>query len=407
MSETVDASRTGYVTVLSQKNFLALWLGSLVGRTGDYLLSAAMIAFVFTLTGSGFDTGLITAAFYVPIFLFAPYFGRIVDNNDRKKLMILATLLEVVSGLALYFSILMGTAVLPMAFVCVFAISTFGLLVSVCRSSVIPVLVSENELATANSLQQTTSQLSRIFGYALGLAGFVLIRDTAGIVLVVVAAFLASVLFFAFMRFVSPIAHGRSRRSADGLKYIAGNRLFLEISIFLTVANFTGAGMIFLPAIMSNDILGAGNAGFALILVALAAGTIAGNYVVTLVKVRRIVGKIMILSIAANAALYVAFAFSAYISYAIAVTFIIGIVEGISSVPFIALLQAKTPPERMGSVLAGMSMLLLGGGSVSMVLSGGLVETLGVQRVYIIFAILLAAVAALGSTVKGLREASY
>lgn len=366
-----------------------------------------MIAFVFTLTGSGFYTGLITAAFYVPIFLFAPYFGRVVDNNDRRKLMIFATLLEVVSGVVLYLSIVRGVAVLPMAFICVFVISTFGLLVSVCRSSVIPVLVSENELATANSLQQTTSQLSRIFGYAAGLAGFVLIRETAGLVVVVVSALLASVVFFAFMRFASPIAAGRSRRSADGLKYIAGNRLFLEISIFLTVANFTGAGMIFLPAIMSNDILGAGNTGFALILVALAAGTIAGNFLVTMVNVRRMVGRIMILSIAANAALYAAFAFSTYIEFAIPVTFVIGIVEGISSVPFIALLQAKTPPERMGSVLAGMSMLLLGGGSISMIVSGELVEILGVQYVYILFAILLAAIAAAGTTVKGLREASY
>ncbi len=403
----MDAKRIGYLKVLSNRDFLALWFGSLVGRTGDYLLSAAMIAFVLTLTRNGFYTGVVTAAFYIPIFLFAPFFGRIVDNNDRKRLIVVASLLEVLFGLVLYFAIEERFMVLQMSFILVFVISSFGLMVSICRSSSIPVTVSKEELTTANSLQQTTGQLSRIFGYATGLVGFVLINQTALIVLIVVASFLVSAVAFSTMRLISPVAEGRSRKSADGLKYVAGNRLFLEITLFLAVVNFTGAGMIFLPAIMSDEIFSTGNPGFAMILVALAIGTIAGNYLVTLVKVRHRVGRLMIVSIAANAALYVAFAYSHTISYALVVTFVIGVVEGVSSVPFVALLQARTPPERMGSVLAGISMLLLGGASLSMVLSGGLVVLLGVRYVYVLFAVFLAAMAAVGAVMKELREASY
>lgn len=404
---SANVDRVGYVQVLSQKNFLALWLGSLTGRTGDYLLSVAMIAFVLKVTGSALDTGLITAAFYIPIFLFAPLFGRIVDNNDRRALMIAASLLEVVLGFFLYFALRMNFMVLPVSFFSVFLISTFGLIVSIGRSSSVPLTVSKDELASANSLQQTTTQLSRIVGYAAGGVLFVLVGEAPGIVLLVVAMFIASAAIFSTMDFVSPIAPGKSRRSADGLRYIAHNRLFRDIAFFLMVVNFTGAGMIFLPAVMSSEVFGTGSTGFALILFVLAAGTMAGNFLVTLLGARDKVGKIMIYSIAANAVLYILFAYAGSLVNALAVTVVIGLVEGVSSVPFVALLQARTPPERMGSVIAGVSMLLLGGASLSMILSGGLVMLLGVRYVYVMFALLLVCMTIVGANMKTLREASY
>ncbi len=405
----VDAleSRKGYKQVLSHRNFFALWLGSLIGRTGDYLLFIAMVGFIVNLTGSGLDAGVMTALFYIPVFLFAPLFGRIVDNNDRKKLIVLATMIEVLFGAVLFISIRESFLVLPLSFISVFMIATFGLMVSICRSSSIPLTVSKEELTSANSLQQSTTQFSRIFGYAAGGILLLLLGRTSGIVLLVVVTFIASAIAFSTMSFTSPVAEGKSRRSADGLKYIAGNRLFLEITAFLTIVNFTGAGMIFLPAFMSQDVFRTGETGYASIMVALALGTIAGNYLVTVIKVRGIVGKIMLLSIIANAALYVVFAYSGDLINALAVTLIIGLVEGISAVPFVSLLQARTPPDRMGSVLAGVSMLLLGGASLSMILSGELVTILGVRYVYLLFAALLAVITVVGFNMKELRKASY
>ncbi len=407
LSEEGEDKRVGYAEVLAHRNFLALWTGSLVGRTGDYLLSVAMIAFVVARTDNGFDAGLMAAVFYIPIFLFAPLFGRIVDNNDRRRLLVVSTLMEVFFGILLYLAVKENFLVLPLSFALVFVISAFGLMVSICRSSSIPLTVSRDELTAANSLQQTTSQFSRIFGYAAGGVLFIVLGETSGLVLLVVISFIISASVFSLMRFESPVAEGRGRRSADGLKYIKGNRLFLQITVFLTIVNFTGAGMLFLPAIMSSRIFLTGETGYASILLVLAVGSIAGNYLVTVFRVRDRVGSIMILSVMANGILYIMFAYSPGIIAALAVTLVIGVVEGISAVPFVALLQARTPPERMGSVLAGISMLLLGGASLSMVLSGELVVLMGVQRVYVLFAALLLAVSLLGANMKELRQASY
>lgn len=406
MSTATENRRIGYIEVLSHRNFLALWSGSLVGRTGDYLLSVAMIAFAYTLTGSSLYAGLVAAAFYIPIFLFAPLFGSIVDNNDRKRLMVVASLLQALFGLILYFSLAEGFMVIALTFISVFLISTFGLVVSISRTSSIPLTVAREELTSANSLQQTTSQFSRIFGYAAGGVLFVLLGQTQGIVLLVVGTSFISAAFFATMKFDSPVAEGKSRKSLDGLKYVRKDSLFFEITVFLTIVNFTGAGMILLPEFMSNDIFHTGSAGYALILVVLAIGTILGNYIVTMFRARQMVGKIMIASILANAVLYILFAFSSFY-VALGFTFVIGIVEGISSVPFIALLQARTPGDWMGSVIAAVSMLLLGGASASMLISGGLVAILGVQMVYVLFALLLFAIAAAGFAMKELREAAY
>ena len=140
---------------------------------------------------------------------------------------------------------------------------------------------------------------------------------------------------------------------------------------------------------------------------AAAAGTVAGNYIVTKFNPGSRVGKILIISNTVDAFLYILFAYSGNALLAVAVSVVIGFVEGISIVPFVTLIQARTPNERLGSVLAALSLLLLGSASLSMMASGLLVDVMGVQGVYLFFALLMLVTCAAATNMKELRNASY
>ena len=401
------SQRVGYIRVLGNRGFFFLWSATLISRTGDYLLSIAMIWFVYgILTHNPLYAGLITAFYYIPNFIFAPYFGRIVDTYSRKKVMIVATLMQFIFAIMLYASVALKFMILDFSFISVFAIATFGMLVSISRSSSIPLAVPREELTAANSLQQATTQLTRIFGYAAG-GVLLLLVSIKGIIAIEIAIFLFSSLILSMMKIRSSPENNRRKSSLDGFRYIRNEKLFFEIVIFLSIVNFTGAGMTVLPAIMSRTVFSSGSSLFVSILVSLAIGTVAGNYAVTRFRIGLVAGKILIATNAIDALLYVLFAYSPSPLFATAAAAAIGFVEGISIVPFVTLIQAKTPNDRLGSVLAALSMLLLGSASLSMISSGFLVSLVGVKAVYILFAIVLVVMSAVGMNMKELRNASY
>jgi MFS family permease len=405
-SEIVNP-KVGYFRVLGNRSFFYLWAATLVSRTGDNLLSIAMLWFVYAvLTHNPLYAGLIAAAYYLPTFLFAPLFGKITDSHNRKNVMIAATLCEMAFAVLLYLAITFNLFVLQVSFITVFSIASFGLLVAISRSSSIPLTVPKDELTAANSLQQATTQLTRIFGFLAG-GVLLLIMGIRGIVLLEIAVFIISAATLRGMNLSDQKRDRKARSGLDGLRYIKNDRLFLEVAVFLSVVNFTGAGMIVLPAIMATTVFKSGPGIYASILVFLAVGTVAGNYIVTRFNAGSRVGKILILSNTVDAFLYILFAYSGNALFAVAISVVIGFVEGISIVPFVTLIQARTPNERLGGVLAALSLLLLGSASLSMMASGFLVSLLGVQLVYLLFAILMLITCAGATNMKELRNASY
>ena len=74
------------------RDFRLLWGGGLVSALGSWLLTIAIPARVFLLTGSLRATGLTVAAEYLPLLLLGPVAGVFADRWDRRRLMITANL---------------------------------------------------------------------------------------------------------------------------------------------------------------------------------------------------------------------------------------------------------------------------------------------------------------------------
>jgi MFS family permease len=154
------------------RDFRLLWGGGLVSALGSWLLTIAIPARVFLLTGSLRATGLTVAAEYLPLLLFGPVAGVLADRWDRRRLMITANL-----GCAGAVAVmLLGTS--PgrywVLYAALIAENSGIVLYTPAWQARTPAIVGTGSLlSSANALNSASSGTVRLIGGPLG--GFLLI----------------------------------------------------------------------------------------------------------------------------------------------------------------------------------------------------------------------------------------
>ncbi len=150
--------------------FRALWTGQAISEIGDWLNNIAVLALTIHLAGKGRE-GLAIAIYaiarHLPLFVFGPLAGVVVDRVDRRRVMIAADVLRALFALGFLFanaaSSLISIYVVGAA---LFAVSAFF---NAAKRATIPNLVNgADELLTANSLSASTTAATIAVGSALG-----------------------------------------------------------------------------------------------------------------------------------------------------------------------------------------------------------------------------------------------
>ncbi|MCI0399629.1 MAG: MFS transporter [Chloroflexi bacterium] len=191
------------LAVLRQRNFALLWFGGLISLTGDWMLRIALPVTVFELTGSTLATGIMFMVGMVPNLLLGSVAGVFVDRWDRRRTMI-ATNLLLAAGL-LPLLLLESAGWLWIVYVVAFVQSAVSQFFGPAENALLPQLVDESHLLTANSLNALNNNLARLIGPALG--GFVAVAfDLAGVALVDAATFLLAALLIGLVRVAAPPA---------------------------------------------------------------------------------------------------------------------------------------------------------------------------------------------------------
>ncbi|MDQ1524843.1 MAG: hypothetical protein QOE47_2767 [Pyrinomonadaceae bacterium] len=174
-------------------NFRHLWSGQVVSEIGDWLNHIAVFALALELAGTAYQGRAIAVyaiARHLPLFLFGPIAGVVVDRTDRRRVMIAADVVRAV--LAAGFLFAQKFSSLPLIYAVgasLFAVSAFF---NAAKRATIPVIVTDpEELLGANSLSASTTAATIAIGSALG--GLVATFISRDLVFVLNAAtFLAS-----------------------------------------------------------------------------------------------------------------------------------------------------------------------------------------------------------------------
>jgi MFS family permease len=200
-------------------NFRHLWSGQVVSEIGDWLNNIAVLALALELAGAGHQgraIAIYAIARHLPLFLFGPIAGVVVDRADRRRVMIVADVLRAV--LAAGFLLAQMFSSLPTIYAVgasLFAVSAFF---NAAKRATIPVIVTDaDELLNANSLSASTTAATIAVGSALGgLVATFISRDI--VFLLNAATFIVSALLISRIR----LPHGRSAGSeTDALEITA------------------------------------------------------------------------------------------------------------------------------------------------------------------------------------------
>lgn len=151
---------------LRQRDFALVWTAGLISLTGDWMLNIALPIYVYALTRSVLVLSVTAILSLLPRMALAPLAGVFADRWSRKRLMIAS---DVLLALALTPLLLVRQPdQVWIVFVVSFVSGCLEQFFAPAESALLPSLVPEDLLVSANALGGVNSNTARLVGPALG-----------------------------------------------------------------------------------------------------------------------------------------------------------------------------------------------------------------------------------------------
>ena len=264
-----------------------LYFGSqVVSQLGTSFTQFALPLLVFRLTGSATNLALTTVATFVPYLLFGLVLGAVVDQVDRRRMMVSVDLARAAVIAVLPVLSLAGGLEVWHIYVVAFLQSTLGILFECGEFAAVPSLVPADDLVTANGWIMATNSAGQVLGPVL--AGVLLaVVPVAELLFVDSATFLLSALALvgirkSFNAADPPAVEGpptaRVRRVLtdvrDGLLFVVRHPVLRTISLMMAVINFIAASQDAQLVLFAKEVLEATDAQVGLLYAAGSGGVV-------------------------------------------------------------------------------------------------------------------------------------
>ncbi len=209
---TARARRQPYVRLALNGSFSALWVGQLISLFGDRVHQVALAFLVLRATNSALAVALVFLAASLPNLVLGPVAGTFVDRWDHQEVMVVSDLLR---GAIVLLIPIAAVTNLALVYPLVFGVTAISLFFRPARTAIIPRIVGEDDLLTANSAMWLGDTMADIVGYPL--AGLFVAFLGAGLPLafwVDAGTYVASALLIASMAI--PPLHRAGERGRRG-----------------------------------------------------------------------------------------------------------------------------------------------------------------------------------------------
>ncbi len=154
------------LATLRQRNFALLWTASLISNAGDWVMFIGLPIYIFLLTHSILATGLMMLVGRIPRILLGPVAGVFADRWDRKRIIVVTNLL--LTAIVLILLLARTPALVWVVYLESVFESAADQFLMPAQNALLPSLVPEDRLVTANSLSALANNLARLIGPAIG-----------------------------------------------------------------------------------------------------------------------------------------------------------------------------------------------------------------------------------------------
>jgi MFS family permease len=229
------------------RDFRRLWLGETTSAFGSSITSVAfpLIAAV-TLRADTFVVGLIAAVAWVPWLVIGLPAGAWVDRLSRRTVMLTCDIASALLYLSIPAAQFLGILTVAQLVVVALLTGVAAVFFTPAYRSYLPALVNKADLVAANARLQAGQSSAQVLGP--GASG--LIAQFLGLVtglLFDAATFVVSAVCLATIRTPEPKIATTARpplriQIADGLRYVAGDRILLMFTVYGALSNLALVG---------------------------------------------------------------------------------------------------------------------------------------------------------------------
>jgi len=345
-------SSSSGLSVLRNRNLSFYLSARFLGTIAVQMQSVAVGWQVYQITGSLFDLGLIGLAQFAPFLVLILWAGHVADRYDRRKIIVLCMLTQLlVSALLLAFTASGSHVVWPVFAVLVLFGSARAFMMPASQA-VLRNLVPDKDFGQAVALGSSTFHVAVIAGPVLG--GLLYAFGPTVVYLVAAALLLVATLLMASTT-SAPQARSTAPMSwhtlLEGLRFVRSRPIVLgAISLDLFAVLFGGATAL-LPA-YAHDVLHAGPTALGWLRTAPGAGAALCSIALAFVPVRRHVGAWMFGGVALFGLATLTLGSTTHFTVALGALFLLGAGDMVSVYVRHLLVQYETPDEIRGRVSA-------------------------------------------------------
>lgn len=409
-----------YVRLALNSSFSALWAGQLISLLGDRLHQIALVAVVLISTGSPLAAGLVFFAATLPNLLLSPVAGTFVDRWDHKETLIVSDILR--AAIVLLIPLAAVTNVV-LVYPLVFAVTTISIFFRPARVAILPRIVQERDLLTANSALWVGETLADVFGYPL--AGIFVVALGTSVPLAfwvdsatyVASAILLSAIVVRRLTAAEQAEAASEREQRQGFlgelragwAFLRSEATLLANTLQAAVGQFTIGIVIALTPAYALAVFGDSDFGWQAVYgfmeTGIGIGNLLGGFVIGLIGARLARGRMVIVGYTVWGLMVVLMALTNNVGAAIGVAFGQGIANMVFVIPSQTLFQERTPPSLMGRVVGFRFALVFGSMTVAMGVGSILGELVGVTTVIAFFGLVTLIAGLGGALVPAIRDA--
>ncbi len=399
--------------MLSNRNFILLWLMVAFSTLAVELFYVGVLVTIFQQTDSTLLAALTMAARTLPAFVLGPLAGVLVDRFPRKHFIMGMDAIRMLLVLTTVFILdEQGNLSIVGIYVILIALSAADVFHRPARMSIIPLLVTKDQLVKANSMIRLSTQITLATAYVIG-GWLILVLELYQIGIGIIAIFiLAIVLVMPISVSRRPIKNENKRESVwrsftSGLRYMWQHPVARPLTIMETIENlpngiWTGA----LILAFTLDGLGGTTADWGLQTSAYFIGMVIGSAIALGLtqQLGRYPGWIIFGNALLAGVLTLLYAFSPTVLFAVIITLIFGPPFALRDVAQDSLLQATVDNNHLGRVYATRQMLSRMVFTFAGVFFAALSEVFSIRIIYLVGGGIYLLTAAYALSNKSLRE---
>jgi MFS family permease len=374
-----------YRQILSVASFRNFWLGFLVSNLGDSMTKVALSWYVWEQTRSAAALGLMTFLYLGPVVVGGFLAGWLLDKFDKRRVMLADTIFRGIIVALIPILYYFGLLEVWHAYVVAAIYGFLAMIIWAGGPSIVPLLVEEEQLPTANALEAFAWTFSNVAGPAL--AGLLIAAVGAPNVVAIDA-----ISYFAFALLLLGVhipqqesaedevgnRAAKQVRYGEAFKLLLGNRIIAPITYMFFFFNIAhGMLQVWLP-IFADLTLGGGAQLYGLLLAASSLGEVSSAFIAGALTYRISLGRLIALSQTAAGLVFLLLLTATTPVLTAIFLFLFGMFHGPLSIWAQTLRMRIIPPDLRGRLFALIRLSVVAGYPLGGALAGVLTVSLGI-----------------------------